>query len=417
MTVLTVRPALRPPSWPSCCLVLGLLLLAAPLEAQFPADDHAEILEETSHLVETEWLLGNDLYSGTAAVEIVRGPKRGSLSPTEGGFLYQRLDPSFGVDSFVYRLLADGTGADATATVTLRSSPQRFPLAGRWPTESCHDETCLVTCEPGDQAELGWYDRTTRTFNLCDWDGGANIKLCARLRVPRSVDPGSLPLVIDWDGDGWDEPALQNPQTGTILFLEDSGAPCPGECPYLGNCLTAVGDHSTLAGSASATRKLPLSGRWSLQDNEDRLGVYDPVAGVFQRSFNGFTYETELPFSVEGGGVAVAGDWFGTRLDTPALWSRDGRFLDYMVDETGNGMVRFRPGLEDSFLDGSWPFAAARTVCEEPQDLAFYNPTEREIVLVPLSQEEGRGSTRVNVPTDPNGWPANCEEVTEEAGP
>lgn len=406
-------PPPRPPfgrKRPGLVLALSCLLAAAGLAsagAQPTArPDHFESIDALIEIAAAD-LLANDDATAQASIKIAAEPRRGSLRSTADGFAYQPDEPFFGVDVFSYELL-DGGELSGHAAVTIRFVLESQPLAGRWPTPTCNDVACPASCDDGRSFELGWYHRDIQVFQLCDWQGESGIGDCVDYQVPFAVASGGTPLIIDWDDDGWDEPALQDWSNDRVLLFEDSGAPCPGE--EKGRCLALAKVHD-LAPSLGASNRhaWPAAQRWmspgSTGGSRDVLSAYDSLDGQLHQAFDGSAFSEAAAFDHGLGSVAVIGDWLGGGVESIGIWNHGHRSFSWWADHLGSGVVDFEPGLSEDFLRRAWPFAAPRDGCGSA-DLGLYNPCRGEIYLRDVGEPDPeRGSTYVNIPTDPEGYP------------
>ena len=390
-------------------LVAGLAVFAASSSWAQPIalDDHFEAFDARLSISETQ-LLANDLATPNAWVRIVEAPRRGHLTPTVYGFEYQQTGLFLGLDAFSYEVVDSGE-VSAPVQVTLRFVLESQPLAGRWPTPTCNETACPVSCAAGETFELGWYHRDIQTFELCDWHGGLEFgNDCVDYQVPIAVAKGGFPLVFDWDNDGWDEPALHDWQNGRVLFFEDSGAPCPGE--EKGRCLQLAETLDLGASLGTAGRHAwPLAQQWSaagvLIGQADTLAAYDSVQELLHQGFDAGTFAATDPFEHGFGSVPMIGDWLGNGIETIAVWDDGKEKLLKMVDPRSLSTVAFTPGYPSELIDQAWPFAAPQDGCGASV-LALYDPCQNELYLRDLLEPNlERGSTQVNIPVDPGGYP------------
>ena len=406
MTVTTVphvrrATGLRRRTLIACWLISGL---AAAASAQLVADDdHRDVPAPHDVLVTAAWLLANDLAAAQVTIEIVEPPSFGSLVPVAGGFLYSLDGPFFGVETFTYRLRSGGDSS-APARVTLRFFLNRQPLAGRWPTASCAEPSC-PGCDMGVGAEVGFYDRDTRTFAFCDWQGGETLDDCRYFRVPFFVEAGGMPFVIDWDGDGWDEPALHDPGAGRLLLFDEAGWMC--STPREPLCLSLALSYDLEPSLGAAARHVfPLGlGTPFNGFSQDAVGVavYDAVAGVLHHSWNGSRFSSIMPFTHGIDAVPTVGGWPGTSSGNLGLWSNRLGSLRYATSLRGLGLAELEPDLQ--VRQPKWPLAVATDRCS-PATLGLYDPCDFGLDMLSLEPPNlARARVYVNVPTDPAGYP------------
>ncbi len=120
--------------------------------------------------------------------------------------------------------------------------------------------------------------------------------------------PGDLPVVGDWDGDGITTIGVF--RAGQFL-LRNSNKPGP---PDLVINFGEAGD-------------LPLAGDWD-GDGQVTIGVYNPTKGLFRMS-NTFK-DVLADIEVQWGGpgyLPIVGDWDGDGITTLGLYSARGEFL------------------------------------------------------------------------------------------
>jgi hypothetical protein len=115
-------------------------------------------------------------------------------------------------------------------------------------------------------------------------------------------DPGDIPVVCDWDGDGVKTPGLYRPESG-FLYLRNSND-------------FGVADISIFFG---VPEDIPVCGDWD-GDGIDTIGIFRPSEAKFYlRNTNsqGFADEEFVFGSSED--VPFAGDWDGDGIDTVGL--------------------------------------------------------------------------------------------------
>ncbi|MEM9558057.1 MAG: hypothetical protein AAGC60_27620 [Acidobacteriota bacterium] len=396
-------------------VLLGLLALCGPAIAldPLPVDDHRELVEKSHVHLDRTFFLANDSASGNEKIVVVDPPQFGHLTKIlDNGFVYTTDAPFLGVDSFTYRLVS-GSTTSPTARVTLRFVARFHPLAGRWPTRTCNAQGCPDSCTDGEGSEIGFYDRREFTFSLCDWLGGPHLTACKLLQVPADLRPteGGMPLMLDWDGDGWDEPALHDPSTGTVHIFSRTPVLCPvGEKKV---CLEPVAhlDLATVLGAA-AHHVTPFADNASETTTSSgaSLAAYDSIAGLVYLGLgaDGLTANSisGTPFDHGAGALAVRGAWSEPGRETLGLWSPTRRSFAYQADDTGTGVIEVELAVSDEYVAMVWPLAVPTNRCASTR-LGLWSPCHGKLLFYTLEDPPGgRASVYVNVPTDPAGYPA-----------
>lgn len=318
-----------------CVLLISGLLSLLPSTSvladdfDLAANDAFLLLAETSITFAESELLANDIFSTHAIFGLVEDPRRGTLDTqwVEGKriFTYTPNPHFYGRDHLTYRI------GGSQAHVLLNVSPPRVPILGRWPTRDCHpvddgEAPCQTLSTFGHGMEIGWYDSASAFFHLCDWQDGVAIE-CVDLDIPNGepTDPvGWTPLVLDIDGDNWDELAIHNPISGVMrLFAvipEATTQAAPGQLLEIGEI------------NHGEPGDLPLAGHWVPTESRSQLGLYsfggDPAATLGElivdidsgQLLHVATPELERPW-------ALAGDWLDRGNDQVGLYDLDnGRF-------------------------------------------------------------------------------------------
>lgn len=325
-------------------IVLALIpatLSAAPLAV----DDQLLAVQGIPLVFGDQHLTLNDAPDGEVALEIVSWPEKGVLSlEVTGGattltYTATSTDPQ---DTFSYRL-AGATSTSNVAEVTIRVT-SRLPVAGHWQ---------IGTCDPASADGLGWYDVPTATFTLCELNlqgEGPEDRLAACQELPAGVAGlGWMPLVGDWDDDGWDDVGLRRESDGEMIRFELS------ECNS--NTLMTLGN--AVAGRSG---DLAITGHWNVLDE---LAFYrrSDQKFVFDATSSGTAILMPLTF----GDPAwlpwpAAGDWDRDGGETVALYDQATGDFHYTNDlEPGGTLETFHPrsaGLSDPRTDlpvtGSW---------------------------------------------------------------
>lgn len=165
---------------------------------------------------------------------------------------------------------------------------------------------------PAGDTALTWYVRQVEGEGLPDlvFDYG---------------QPGDIPVVGDWDGDGVATPGVVR---GNRWLLRNSNSAGP---PDIDITFGEVGD-------------TPVVGRWT-DDGRARPGVVNGTSWRLRTTDAGAVVE----FDFGPGGAPVVGDWEGTGVDRPG-WFADG------------GMWHLRHSLTSGAADTSFQYGSAGDV-------------------------------------------------------
>lgn len=154
-------------------------------------------------------------------------------------------------------------------------------------------------------------------------------------------DPGDLPLVCDWDGDGHGTVGLYRPSSG-YLYLRNSND-------------FGTAEIDIFYGMRS---DLPICGDWD-GDGIDTIGVYRPEEGRFYlRNSNDLGFaDVELALGMPGD-IPLAGDWFGRGYDSVGVFHPDTGML-YLADGGDDAahvmaVPRYDVFDSDSLIVGDW---------------------------------------------------------------
>ncbi len=171
-------------------------------------------------------------------------------------------------------------------------------------------------------------------------------------------DPGDLPIVCDWDGEGVRTPGLYRPETG-FLYLRNSND-------------FGVADISIFFG---IPEDLPVCGDWN-GDGIDTIGVFRPSLGkFFLRNSNTQGFADEEFFFGDPADLPFAGDWDGDGIDTVGLYRPANGFV-YIKNTNLSGFADFEtfygePG--DRFVVGDWDDDGLSSFgIFRPSDTTFY---------------------------------------------
>jgi hypothetical protein len=181
----------------------------------------------------------------------------------------------------------------------------------------------------------GLYDSRQNEFQLrnSNTTGGADL-------VVGLGEPGDLPVVGDWDGDGATDVGVYRPSRGEFLLRLGSGA-----------VVTVVG---------GAEADLPVAGDWD-GDGFDTVGFLREGGRVGQSFFLTNTRveaSTTPDFDIivpagEAGDLPLAGDWDGDQVDTVGLY-RPSRRTFFEIDSAGVATSFAFGDAGDLPLAGDW---------------------------------------------------------------
>jgi hypothetical protein len=176
-------------------------------------------------------------------------------------------------------------------------------------------------------------------------------------------NPGDLPILGDWDGDGTATPGLYRQSDG-FFYSRNSNT-------------TGVADAECFAGDPS---DVPIAGDWD-GDGDDNLGIYRPSE---QRFYLYTSTCTGTPMGAaqisflfgNPGDKPVAGDWDGDGIDEVGLHRESTGFFYWRNTlDTGvaDGEIFFGdPG--DRFVAGDWGTGDGKDTpgLFRPSDVTFY---------------------------------------------
>jgi hypothetical protein len=186
-------------------------------------------------------------------------------------------------------------------------------LNGNGMLDGCEVDTCGYSLgEPGDlpvvgdwtgngQKRLGVYRPSTRKWYF-DINGNGNLDSCTTDICTKSFGAaGDLPVVGDWTGSGKDKIGVFRPSTGKWV-LDTNGNRTVNTCSK-DRCITSFG----LPGD------LPVVGDWN-GTGKDKVGIFRPATGDWLLDFNGngkwegCDVDACLSFG-QSGDLPVVGKW------------------------------------------------------------------------------------------------------------
>lgn len=212
-----------------------------------------------------------------------------------------------------------------------------------------------VTALKTDSA--GLYDSKRNEFQLRNLKttGGAD------LVVPLG-EPGDLPVVGDWDGDGVTDVGVYRPSRGEFLLRLGSGT-----------VVTVVGGNEA---------DLPVAGDWD-GDGFDTVGLFRSDAKLGQSFLLTNTRVEASPtpdFDIivalgQPGDLPVAGDWDGDQVDTVGIFRPSAGTFVQINDFAGGFPVSFDFGAAgDLPLAGDWDGNGL-------DDVGIFRPSDRTMHL------------------------------------
>ena len=152
-------------------------------------------------------------------------------------------------------------------------------------------------------------------------------------------DPGDVPFLGDWDGDGIKTPGLYRPSTG-FAYVRDSND-------------FGVADRDWFMGNPG---DIPIVGDWD-GDGVDTFGVYRPSEGkVYLRNAQSTGFADVEYFFGNPGDTPFSGDFDGDGVDTVGLY-RESAGLVYFRNEQSTGVAEsefFFGAPGDIFIGGDW---------------------------------------------------------------
>ncbi|MEM8994835.1 MAG: Ig-like domain-containing protein [Acidobacteriota bacterium] len=338
---------------------------------------------ETTAIAHSE-LTANDVVPAGMSVTVDQWPLDGTLTPGASAFDFTPDADYYGPTTFTYRITGTNGTASADVVVVVISSIEA--VSGRWSVRRPHSGPA---CSLGDGSEIGFYFREDRTFRLCDFTG-SDVGHCEDWPVPSSVAVGdrALPLFGDWDQDGWDEPALFDPDTGLIERF-DYGV----GCITTGPCL----DHDGTWDPGLAETEMPIA-----------------VPGVSGQQVLGYDWHLRQITSGAPPGQSVpvtnptwpeVGDWSG--LDGPLLGEWDGstETFHFLIDGSGAGSSTLQPFGPQGPVTVGMPFSGLWSGCGTEAYFGIFDEASGFLGLYEsFSLFEGapsRPPVHVKVPVDP----------------
>jgi CSLREA domain-containing protein len=246
----------------------------------------------------------------------------------DGSFSYTPDSGFSGNDTFTYRA-ADGTGLSNVATVTIAAASA--------------DTVGLV--DPGTGK---WYLRNGAGAVTSFFYG----------------NPGDVPFMGDWDGDGVATPGLFR-QSDAFAYLRDSNT-------------QGIADIRFFFGNPS---DIPLSGDWD-GDGKDTLSIYRPseqrfyIINKLGENEGGLGAADYSFLFGNPGDKPVVGDWDGDGIDEVGLHRESTGFFywrDTLDTGVADGEIFFGdPG--DRFVAGDWGTVDGKDTpgLFRPSDVTFY---------------------------------------------
>ena len=207
----------------------------------------------------------------------------------------------------------------------MRKTPWRALLAGALIGISVGviDAVPSTGAENGD--EFGFFDASTGRWRL---DDGRDFYF---------GNPGDLPMMCDWNGDGTDTVGLYRGQSG-FLYLRQTNT-------------QGVADLEIFFG---IPEDKPVCGDWN-GDGVDTVGVYRPSENRFYLRNTNTQGFADIAFKITGaGGTPIAGDFNGDGIDTVALWNEGTIFFSPGAVTGPASLVRSFGAPGDQVVVGDW---------------------------------------------------------------
>jgi photosystem II stability/assembly factor-like uncharacterized protein len=211
-----------------------------------------------------------------------------------------------------------------------------FPVAGKF--------------NGGHISQIGVFRKTPTLLNgvLTNWfldlDGDRQWSGCVSDECDYFGTDGDLPIVGDWNNDGFDEIGVFRPSTG-LFYLDHDG----------NGKWEAFIDRTYRFGMQG---DIPVSGDWTGSGVGDRIGVFRPSNGTWYLDFNGNgqwdidLFDITFKFGMEGD-LPVTGDWNGDgKTKIGVFRPNNGKWY---LDLNGNGKW---DGCGDGLPDGCYTFGA-----------------------------------------------------------
>lgn len=203
------------------------------------------------------------------------------------------------------------------------------------------DRLLATVGEAVGQGTAGFYRPSTSTFYL-----HGQLGPFGKPSIPPFVfgQPGDIPIVGDWDGDGVDTVGVYRPAVATF-YLRNSNTSGPAD----------------IIAPFGSTGDMPLAGDWDA-NGVDTIGVYRPSTSTFYlRNSNSPGPPDITPFVFGlSGDIPLAGDWNGDGIDTIAAYRSD-------VFHLRNSNTA---GPDDAFLEFAPPAGTPAPPTQRPSPLA-----------------------------------------------
>lgn len=270
-------------------------------------------VERSSLLINKSTFLPVETVPGTLVP--VASPDHGDLIPwyvAVDSYLYSPNPNFIGIDRLSF------TGKVATGTrpqtfqVEIQVLPESLPVTGRF--------------FPGLGEGVGMYRTRDQSFDLCTSFDGLGYLHCVRAPVT-GLTGYFLPVVGDWDGDGYQVPSLFDPATATLHLLTWSA---DGSALHPRGTRTFVGLEHTL----------PLAGNWRIGGHDELLLLTTRGQAHVVNIGRGWSGDQDLQSDFYAA-VPVPGDG---SMPWPVRWwqHQDADGLDALaVVDQRNGKVRW----------------------------------------------------------------------------
>lgn len=309
------------------------ITIAPPNLPPVAVDDAATVIVQQDVVIDVTANDSDPENDPLSNVTIVSPPSNGEATVIGLTVVYSHGSEDVVDDSFAYTV-SDGTSTSNVAVVTITAqapSPEPHTVG-------------LVNPNSGE-----WHLRAANGAVTNFFYG----------------NPGDIPVVGDWDGDGIETVGMYRQSNG-FVYLRNSNVTGPGEIQFT---LGIAGD-------------IPLAGDFN-GDGKDTISVYRPSQGrVFIANTlganNGFFIADYDYYFGDPGDKPFVGDFNGDGIETVGLY-RDTTGFVYFTDAVTPGAVAptnnqfFYGDPSDRLVSGDWTGDGIYTMAIfRPSDQAFY---------------------------------------------
>ncbi|MCE7947199.1 MAG: hypothetical protein DYG88_07195 [Chloroflexi bacterium CFX4] len=203
---------------------------------------------------------------------------------------------------------------------------------------------------------------------------------------------GDIPVVGDWDGDGYTNVGVYRPSTAQFLLTTSETA------------VVCAPDHTITYGNLGA---LPLAGKWTGGAAADSIGVWQDGVFAFRQSLT----DASTTHKTYGNSTdtPLVGNWAGDGVDRPAVW-RNGQGMFYLDNNDVTQTVLFG-NPNDTPLAGDWDGngvdgVGVRRDTPRPTRTPTLEPTPTSLPTAYPIMENGRLTNCEFEPRVPGGLPS-----------